>query len=942
MRTRRAVISIVGAGLVAGFAACSDSPTGVTSHPSQNLIISNPLPSPSGALVAHSGTMSARAETTNPDSVAFVSLPAGTAPDGVRATMRNRATGLSATTVLIDGGFDPVMLGAHVGDSIQVAVTDAQNHVVLQLVNIVSSRRPPVVVRTEPPQKKVDVPLNAAIVVVFSEPVDPATLGTGTVQLHNGATPVSGTVRLLPGTSDLAEFVPAVALEPATTYQLTVTDAVRDLSGDPLAAAASADFTTGNGVTGNVASVTVLPTSADLPPGGGIVLTALVRDSAGNLLTGRSIAWVSSDSSTVRLFVTDSTPTIARGIAAGTATVTATSEGHSGTATISVHTSRVAYVLLSDARVPLGWPVRLHVEVLDELQQHLVGVPVTWTSLTPAVATVNSSGEVTGQTLGRALIVAASGGKSDTANVTVATPGGIRLFPNFPVFQDSSLLAGEVIGVGAVVGDVDGNGFYPDPPMTWNSSDNAVALIVDSVPGLCCPKVVVRALAPGSATITATSAGLSASFAVAVDRVASVVVTPSATTAVPGGTATLIATVLGATGKVFPDRPVTFVSSDTTVASVPSGARVQGTSEWTSVTARALGSATVSATYLGVSGSASVRVQNVNFTSISTSAYHTCAIAVSGGTFCWGWDGSGELGTPTLATCNGGSNPCSLMPVAVASDVRFDSLSASYVSTCALTAASQGYCWGANGIGQLGIGDSTGPEQCGYQGPCSTVPVPIVGGLTFKAISGLCGLTTSGAAYCWGGSATWGYGPSPQPVSGGLTFAALSTPCGLRDSGADSGAYCWGAYGTVPVAVPGGLAFARISATNYAYTCALGGAGDAYCWGGSYGSSPVAVPGGLTFASISSGGTFACGVTATGAAYCWGSGPLGNSTTTSSDVPVEVAGGLTWASISGYYDHACGVTTSHVAYCWGSNFWGQLGTGNQSGSAVPVKVAGQP
>jgi len=937
MRTRRAVISIVGAGLVAGFAACSDSPTGVTSHPSQNLIISNPLPSPSGALVAHSGTMSARAETTNPDSVAFVSLPAGTAPDGVRATMRNRATGLSATTVLIDGGFDPVMLGAHVGDSIQVAVTDAQNHVVLQLVNVVSSRRPPVVVRTEPPHKKVDVPLNAAIVVVFSEPVDPATLGTGTVQLHNGATPVSGTVRLLPGTSDLAEFVPAVALEPATTYQLTVTDAVRDLSGDPLAAAASADFTTGNGVTGDVASVTVLPTSADLPPGGGIVLTAVVRDGAGNLLTGLPVTWASSDSATVRLFVTDSTPTIARAIAAGTATVTAISEGHSGSATISVHAARVAYVLLSDARVPLGWPVRLHLEVEDELYRPMPEAPVTWTSLTPVIATVDSSGRVTGQSLGQALIVAASGGKSDTAQVTVATPGGIRLSP----FEDPSLLlAGEMELVGASVGDVDGNGFYPDPPMTWTSSNNVVATVVDSVPGICCPAAVVLLAAPGTSTITATAAGLSANFVVTVDRVASVVVTPSPATAVPGGTATLRATITGSTGKVYIERPVTFVSSDTTVASVPSGStRLQ----LALVTARALGFATISATYLGVSGSASVQVQNVNFTSISTSAYHTCAIATSGETFCWGMDISGELGTPTLTSCNGGSNPCSLMPVAVASDVRFDSLSASSSGTCALTAAGQGYCWGANGIGQLGIGDSTGPETCGaFGGPCSTVPVPMVGGLTFKAIIRLCGLTTSGAAYCWGGSATWGYGPSPQAVSGGLTFAALSTPCGLRDSAADSGAYCWGAYGTVPVAVPGGLAFARISATDYAYTCALRGAGDAYCWGGSYGSSPVAVPGGLTFASISSGGSFACGVTATGAAYCWGSGPLGNGTTSSSDVPVEIAGGLTWASISAYGDHACGVTTSHVAYCWGSNFWGQLGTGNQSGSAVPVKVAGQP
>src|SRR6266566_2121669 len=307
MRTRWAVISIVGAGLLAGFAACSDSPTGVTSHPSQNLIISNPLPSPSGAAVAHSGTMSARVETTSRDSVAFVSLPAGTAPEGVRATMRNRATGLSATTVLIDGGFDPVMLGAHVGDSIQVAVTDAQNHIVLQLVNVVSSRRPPVVVRTEPPHKKVDVPLNAAIVVVFSEPVNPATVTPASVQLLQSGSPVAGTIRFLDGGRARAALVPNALLATNTPYELVVNRAVRDLSGDPLDAAVDVRFTTGTSVSsGAVASVTVTPDSATLNVSQVINLAVTARDAAGNTLVGPQVTWTNSDSSVARLTVVPS------------------------------------------------------------------------------------------------------------------------------------------------------------------------------------------------------------------------------------------------------------------------------------------------------------------------------------------------------------------------------------------------------------------------------------------------------------------------------------------------------------------------------------------------------------------------------------------------------------------------------------------------------------
>jgi hypothetical protein len=87
-----------------------------------------------------------------------------------------------------------------------------------------------------------------------------------------------------------------------------------------------------------------------------------------------------------------------------------------------------------------------------------------------------------------------------------------------------------------------------------------------------------------------------------------------------------------------------------------------------------------------------------------------------------------------------------------------------------------------------------------------TSELPVITGLTFAAVSagrGLntCGVTTAGAAYCWGlnnsgqlGNGTMTSSSTPVAVSGGLTFAAVSAgnalACGVTTAGT---AYCWGA-----------------------------------------------------------------------------------------------------------------------------------------------------
>jgi len=227
-------------------------------------------------------------------------------------------------------------------------------------------------------------------------------------------------------------------------------------------------------------------------------------------------------------------------------------------------------------------------------------------------------------------------------------------------------------------------------------------------------------------------------------------------------------------------------------------------------------------------------------------------------------------------------------------------------------------CWGWNFTGQLGSGDTVS----------RTSPTPVTGGLTFTAISAggfhTCGLTLDGAAYCWGSNSGYytGYYGSrsvygwlgtgdtlaramPTPVIGGLTFVAISAggyhTCGLTTN---SVAYCWGsnslgqlgtgdnATRTAPTLVAGGLTFAAMSAGNH-HTCGLTPNGVAYCWGEDYSAAPLPVPGGLTFASISAGNGYTCGLTSNGKAYCWGNGSwgqLGNGAYAYRGYPTKVLG----------------------------------------------------
>src|SRR6266516_2358857 len=81
-----------------------------------------------------------------------------------------------------------------------------------------------------------------------------------------------------------------------------------------------------------VASVTVSPTTASLQVSATRQFTAVTKDSTGNTLTGRVVTWASSNTAVA----TVSTSGVVSGMASGPATITATSEGQSGTTALTI------------------------------------------------------------------------------------------------------------------------------------------------------------------------------------------------------------------------------------------------------------------------------------------------------------------------------------------------------------------------------------------------------------------------------------------------------------------------------------------------------------------------------------------------------------------------------------------------------------------------------
>ena len=350
---------------------------------------------------------------------------------------------------------------------------------------------------------------------------------------------------------------------------------------------------------------------------------------------------------------------------------------------------------------------------------------------------------------------------------------------------------------------------------------------------------------------------------------------------------------------------------------------------------------------------------------------HTCSVNNLGEARCWGANTSGQLGDGT--TTNVSSIPATALSIS-GRQVKTMALGGNF--TCALLDNNDVKCWGANGMGQLGLNDTTQR----INPPNSSINFGT--GRSARAITAgdahACAILDDLSLRCWGAGANGrlGNGTStnqftPSTVNLGAGVQGKSVKAGNAHTCAilmDNSVKCWGSgsFGqlgngmtTDLMAPPGGsiqsggtTLTVKALALGSQHSCAIAISGSVVCWGNhasgqlgigsgvsSY-STPLTVTldDGETAKFLSLGAQHSCIVLSTHNVKCFGNNGAGRvfrgDSTTLFNYPIPIAPDINGAtilaaSIALGSSHTCASNVStNTIMCWGDNASGQLGSTN--------------
>jgi alpha-tubulin suppressor-like RCC1 family protein len=341
------------------------------------------------------------------------------------------------------------------------------------------------------------------------------------------------------------------------------------------------------------------------------------------------------------------------------------------------------------------------------------------------------------------------------------------------------------------------------------------------------------------------------------------------------------------------------------------------------------------------------------FGSIASGYSHNCAVTPSGSLWCWGNNGSGELGRGTTST----PSPSLPQEVPLGADgvkavAAGGSVLLDVAHTCAILedrsttpATNKGVkCWGNNSSGQIGNGSIRASAPYSVNSPTqvtgltggtgvNAVRAIVAGGSHSCALMDFASPENGGAVKCWGdnsrgqlGTGTTQTEPAPQSTMTFESSGALGIAAGLR------------------------------------HTCAITNVGSVKCWGDNehlqlgvanavgqdkWRVTPVEVPGLTGVVSLATGDRHTCALKSDGVVKCWGNasegrlgeGSLGGTYETPRPLAGSVLGTLKATAISAGSAHTCAIVEGGGMRCWGNNQQGQVGDNTFGNNrALPVSV----
>jgi alpha-tubulin suppressor-like RCC1 family protein len=330
-------------------------------------------------------------------------------------------------------------------------------------------------------------------------------------------------------------------------------------------------------------------------------------------------------------------------------------------------------------------------------------------------------------------------------------------------------------------------------------------------------------------------------------------------------------------------------------------------------------------------------------TEIANGADHSLALLANGTVMAWGLSNRGQLGDGEDSgpeQCKEGA--CSTSPLPVPNLAGVVAVVAGFDHSLALLANGTVMAWGPNSLGQLGDGDSSGPQQCDTNIPCSKTPVPVPG------LDHVVAIATGGqfnlALLANGTVMAWGFDSRGQVGDG----VGILSGCGCV---------------TRPTPVPGVSGAMAISAGDQA-AYALLADGRVEAWGqnvfGQLGIGttspetgceclgPVSVGGLAGARAVYGGGASGLALLASGSVQAWGLndvGQLGNGGKGEAGcfcvpTPASVNGLAGPQAIAAGHEHGLALLPSGSVEAWGGGTAGQLGDGTAEGRVVPTPISG--